>query len=308
MTGITGPCTLLYGTQQVTFPTCNSASTVTVNGVGNEKARAALNLANPKWGPSVNGVTVGESIGYSSYNGLLVSLQHRLSGGLSVLSNYTWSHCIDLGGEQGQDIGNSFTNPLNPAGDRGDCGQDRRQLVNISVVALSPKMPNEWMDRLLGHWNTSAIFTAASGSPFNMSDGTDVSLNGQTSVRPNQVADPWTPGPVAANPTCAAPTQLGTEAHWFNNCAFVIQPTGTFGNMGRDTMVGPGTWNLDSAIWRTFRVREKYKLDFRGEGFNVLNHANWGNPATALNTGNPGQITSSTGSARILQVAMKLTF
>jgi hypothetical protein len=160
----------------------------------------------------------------------------------------------------------------------------------------------------LGHWSSSAIFTAASGSPFQMSDGTDVSLDGSTSVRPNMVANPWVAGPVAANPTCNAPTQLGSLAHWYNNCAFVVQPTGTFGNEQRNNLFGPGTWNLDAAIWRSFPFREKYRLDFRGEGFNVLNHANWGNPAANLNSGLPGQITSAPNAARILQVALKLTF
>jgi hypothetical protein len=105
-----------------------------------------------------------------------------------------------------------------------------------------------------------------------------------------------------------APAELGTLQHWYNNCAFVKQASGTFGNLARNALFAPGSWNLDAALWRTFRVREKYRLDFRGEGFNVLNHANWSAPATNLNTGLPGQITSASNTARILQVALKLTF
>ncbi len=308
MTGITGPCTLLYGTQSVTFPTCNAASTGTVNGISNQKARGALNLLNPTSGPLMSGGNVVENaIGYSDYNGLLVSLQHRLSKGFSVLSNYTLSHCIDLA-EGGQDLGNSFSNPNNPQLDRGNCGQDRRQIVNVSVVAQAPKIPNVWLERIAGGWTGSGIFTASSGSPFNVTDGTDISLTGVGNDRPTLVGDPNTPGTVAANPTCIAPAELSTQGHWFNNCAFLKQASGTYGNDGRNNMMGPGRWNLDAALWRTFRIREKYRLDFRGEGFNVLNHANWGNPATSLNTGTPGKITSANGAARILQVALKLTF
>jgi len=230
-----------------------------------------------------------------------------LSQGFSVLSNFTWSHCLDLG-EGGQDIGSAFTIPGNPGFDKGNCGQDRRKLLNLSVVAQTPKMSNGLADNILGHWTGSAIFTAASGSPFQMSDGTDVSLDGVTSVRPNMVGDPWVAGPVAANPTCVAPTQIHTLAHWYNNCAFVVQPTGTFGNEQRNNLFGPGSWNLDAAIWRSFTVMEKYRLDFRGEGFNVLNHANWSNPAAALNTGLPGFISTASNPQRILQVALKLTF
>ena len=72
-------------------------------------------------------------------------------------------------------------------------------------------------------------------------------------------------------------------------------------------MFGPGRYNIDSALSRTFSIREKYRLDFRGEAFNILNHANWGNPSSSEN-GTVGIITGASGSARILQVALKLVF
>jgi hypothetical protein len=292
----------------VTFPTCNSGSTVSVGGISNEKARGALNLANPTYGPLMSGGTTLEGgVGYANYNGLLLSLQHRLSSGFSVLSNYTWSHCIDLG-EVSQDIGNSFSQPNNPQADKGNCAQDRRQILNISPVYQTPKLANAMLERLAGGWNISGIFTATSGSPFNIADGSDISLTGVNLDRPNVVGNPFVAGPVAANPSCVAPTTLGTEAAWYNPCAFVKQAAGTLGNDGRNNMFGPGRYNLDSSLWRTFRIREKYRLDFRGEAFNVLNHAAWSNPASALNTGVPGKITSAGNTARILQVAMKLTF
>jgi len=308
MAGTSGPCTLLYGAQTVTFPTCNSASTVSVSGISNEKARGALNLANPTYGPLMAGGTTLETpVGYANYNGLLLSLQHRLSEGFSVLSNYTWSHCIDLG-EVSQDIGNSFSQPNNPQADKGNCSQDRRQILNTSVVYQTPKLANAMLERVAGGWNLSGIFTAASGSPFNITDGSDISLTAVNLDRPTVVGNPFAAGPVTANPGCVAPTTLGTEAAWYNPCAFVKQASGTLGNDGRNNMFGPGRYNLDSALWRTFRIRERYKLDFRGEAFNVLNHAAWSNPASALNTGVPGKITSAANTARILQVAMKLTF
>ena len=154
----------------------------------------------------------------------------------------------------------------------------------------------------------SHIFTASSGSPFNLTDGTDISLTGVNSDRPDVVGNPWTPGSVAANPTCVAPTVLGTETHWFNNCAFMKQAAGTYGNDGRNNMFGPGRWNVDTALWRSFRMKDRYQADLRIEGFNIFNHANWSNPATSLNTGNPGQITTASNTARILQVALKFTF
>ncbi len=306
MTGTSGPCTLLYGTRQVTFPTCNS--TATVSGVSNRLARGVLNLANPAWGPQIGGgVTMSSNLGYSNYNGLLISAQHRMSEGVSVLANYTWSHCLDLA-EGGQDLTNNFQNPQNPGGDYGNCGQDRRQLVNVSLVLQSPRLHNIWLDRLVGGWNTSQIFTAASGAPFNMTDGTDISLTNINSDRPNVVGNPFAPGPVAANPTCVAPTALGTLAAWINRCAFQKQAAGTYGNEGRNNLFGPGTWNVDGSIWKTFRVNERYRADLRFEAFNLFNHANWGNPSTSLNSGVPGFITTAANTQRILQVALKISY
>ena len=314
MTGTSGPCTLLYGTQSVVFPTCNASATTKVNNVGNEQARAVLNLSNPKWGPytgaapgaSVGGVIIANTNGYSNYNGLLVSVQHRLSHGVSILANYTLSHCIDLG-EGGQDVSNSYQNPQNTGAEYGNCGQDRRHLVNASIVLQMPKLSNPWMERLFGGWTTSQIFTAASGSPFSVTDGSDVSLSSVGADKPNVVGNPFQPGPVAANPTCVAPTVIGTQRAYYNPCAFQVQPAGTFGNEGRNVLFGPGRYNIDTSIWRTFRVRERYKLDFRGEAFNILNHANWGNPSSSM-SGTTGIITGANGAARILQVALKLNF
>jgi len=309
MNGTLGPCTLLYGGQTVTFPTCNASSTTSVSGIGNEAARSALNLANPKAGrymAASAGVLVSYDNGYSSYEGLLISMQHRLSHGLSILGNYTWSHCLDLG-EGGQDIGNSYQNPLNQIAEYGNCGQDRRQLVNLSLVMQMPRLSNQWLERLLGGWTTSQIFTAASGSPFNETDGSDVSLSGVGSDRPNVVGNPLQAGPVAANPACKAPTMVGTQRAYFNPCAFLLQPAGTFGNEGRNVLFGPGHYNLDTAIWRSFRIREKYRLDFRGEAFNILNHAWWSNPSANMSS-TSGLITAAANSPRILQVAMKVVF
>jgi len=134
-----------------------------------------------------------------------------------------------------------------------------------------------------------------------------VSLSAVSSDRPNVVGNPLQAGPVAANPTCNAPTVIGTERAYFNPCAFMLQPAGTFGNEGRNVLYGPGHYNLDANVWRTFRIREKYRLDFRGEAFNILNHAWWSNPSATMSS-TSGLITTAANSPRILQVALKLVF
>jgi hypothetical protein len=127
-----------------------------------------------------------------------------------------------------------------------------------------------------------------------MTDGTDVSLTGLGSDRPDAVAD-WH----VANPSIKG---------WFNTAAFTKQLAGTFGNSGRNAILGPSNWNVDAALWRTFRLTESKKMDLRMEAFNVLNHTRFNNPGTSLSNGNTlGQITGALD-PRILQLALKVNF
>ena len=141
-------------------------------------------------------------------------------------------------------------------------GRDRRGLVNVSLVLIMPKLANPWLERLLGAWNTSQIFTAATGSPFNETDGSDVSLSGVGADRPNVVGNPFRAGPVANNPTCNAPF---VHRHREG----VLQPLRIHGAASRNLPVtrggmyctAPATITSTSAIWRSFHIREKFTLD-----------------------------------------------
>jgi hypothetical protein len=333
VTATSGSCTLLYGgtnpaVNAVTFNPCNgngtsSLSAKTLGGVSvtNDNARRALTLANPAEGPLLDGGIVQDfSNGNAAYNGLLVSAQHRLSQNFSILANFTWSHCMDQG-EIGVDITNSFEIPGNRGANWGPCASDRRRIFNLSIVAQSPRHADRVLQALLGDWQGSGIFTATAGSWINMTDGEDVSLTNMGADRPVEVGNPFTAGTVAANPTCLAPSAVHTLAAWYNPCSFVAAPIGTFSTLGRDSMLGPGNWNFDAAIWRTFSISERFKLDFRAEAFNALNHFEMGNPGAGIFTGNlnvsnPNSTVRSTSAGyigtgaapRIMQLALKLAF
>jgi Carboxypeptidase regulatory-like domain len=346
VTATSGSCTLLYGgtntaLDEVTFNPCNGNGTSTfsakTNGgvsVTDDNARKALTLANPTAGPLLDGgITQSFSNGNSAYNGLLLSAQHRLSQNFSILTNFTWSHCEDQG-EIGQDITNSFQNPSNRKGDWGNCASDRRSIYNLSLVVQSPRHDNRVLQAVLGDWQGSGIFTASSGSWLNLTDGEDASLSGVGSDRPVEISNPFASGPVSANPNSncqvttataggLAPSAVHTLAHWFNPCAFEMAPLGSFGTIGKDALLGPGNWNFDAAIWRTFPISERFKLDFRAEAFNALNHLEIGNPGTGIFSGNinlanpngatprsstAGFIGSAANGPRIMQLALKLTF
>jgi hypothetical protein len=98
-----------------------------------------------------------------------------------------------------------------------------------------------------------------------------------------------------------------TVKQWFNTAAFATQATGTYGNLGRFSVYGPGAWNMDLAVSRIFSIRERFHLEVRSEAFNFFNHANWNNPTVSNTSGTFGQITSFS-SPRIIQFALKLSY
>ncbi len=260
---------------------------------GNQESRRVFIRANPATGKYFGSTIMIDDNGNASYNGLLVSLNHRFSHNFSVLANYTWSHCFDQG-EANQDITNFYQDPNNRRAEWASCSYDRRQLFNLSAVGQSPLFRSAWMRRLAGNWQLSPILTAYTGTPLNIVDGTDISLTGIGLDRPN----------VTGNGSLSNPT----IAQWFNTAAFARQATGTYGNAGRNVLRGPGAWDLDMALSRGFALRESVKLNFRWEVFNVFNHARFNNPGTSLSNGTTFGIISTAQDPRIMQVAAKVVF
>jgi len=336
------PCTLPWGTSTYTFAHCNEPSgtteydSTTGNTVTNVNARRALNLIHPQYGPQLQGgVTTAFAYGDGAYNGLLVSVEKRMSHGLQALGNYTWSHCLD-DGEIGQDIGNTPMNPLSPKSSSwGNCTWSKKGIANLSLVAQTPHFENAVVRAVASGWSGSGIFTASTGYYYSVTDNFDISLTGVGSDRPNIVGNPNQGGTVGANPNCTAPAQVHTIAHWYNPCAFAWNPTlqagaapalGTFGDLVRNSLVGPANWNLNLAVWRSFNLPERIKLDFRVEAFNALNHTQISNPSLTLaSSGANSVLTSSTNEGinanaglistssptytpRILQLAIKASF
>jgi hypothetical protein len=256
-----------------------------------------------------------------------------MSHGFQALGNYTWSHCMD-DGEISQDIGNTPMNPLAPkATSWGNCTYNQKSIANLFLIAQSPHYQNAMVRAFATGWNGSGIFTARSGYYFSPTSNYDVSLTGVGSDRPNIVGNPFQSGNIAANPTCTGPAQVHTIAHWINPCAFAWNPAtqagapalGTFGNLVRNSIVGPADWNLNLAFWRSFSLPERVTLDFRAEAFNALNHTQISNPSTttaalAASTGtalssngyntNAGLISTSspTYTPRVVQLAVKASF
>ena len=163
----------------------------------NVNARRALTMINPLYGPQLaGGLTSAFSLGDGAYNGLLLALEQRMAHGFSVLTNYTWSHYLD-DGEIGQDITNGFENPANPKANWGNCGYNRKGIFNLSVTGQTGQYSNRAMRMFVGGWSGSGVFTAATGSNYNLTDNFDYSLTGVGLDRPNLVGNPNQPGPVS---------------------------------------------------------------------------------------------------------------
>jgi hypothetical protein len=287
------PAVYLPGTSCVidgrTFTPCSSTS--------NTQQRRTLYLQNPAQGQYYGNIVIADDNGTRSYNALLLSVTHRRSKGIAVQGNYTWSHCIEDNGAtpQFQNSGQQVAERrrLN----RGSCDQDRRHNVNVSTVYETPRFANQAARILATGWKISGIVRLYSGSPLSILPGTDRALTATGDQRVDLLL---------SNPYA----DQKTFDQWFNPSAFAPAATGTYGNMGRNTVVGPGAVRIDMGLTRTFQVREKQSVEFRAEAFNAPNHVIPGNPNATLNNSNFGNIlsTATGASPRIIQLALKYVF
>jgi hypothetical protein len=244
----------------------------------------------------------------ANYNGLSAKLTKRYSSGLTYLFSYTWSKSIDdasgirvhngdtlfpqnsncLACERGLSIFNTASRLVGSVLYDIPVGKGRR--VDISSRVLNAAA---------GGWQLGSIFTYQSGFPLTISaNARDTSNIGAGFDRPNAVAgvDP------------VLPRDQQTTEHFFNVKAFAQQVFGTFGNVGRDTMIGPRTLNVDASLIKDFKFTETKFLQFRWEMFNALNHPNWGDPNTNFFSSGFGTIGGTRTAMRQMQFALKLVF
>jgi hypothetical protein len=153
-------------------------------------------------------------------------------------------------------------------------------------------------------WQINSIFTALSGFPFGPLSGSNRSGDGNTGNpdRPN-----W-------NPAFTGPVVEGSPNQWFNPNAFSLEAVGTFGNVGKNVLVGPNLQGLDVSLLKTTSIGERMRLEFRAEAFNVLNRPNFSLPGSSNlfsgTTINPsaGVILSTASSSRQVQFGLKAIF
>ncbi|HLI84060.1 MAG TPA: carboxypeptidase regulatory-like domain-containing protein [Bryobacteraceae bacterium] len=295
------------GVHLLAFHDFNAPVPTVINGVDH----FAINgVQNPRPDPNFGALDMTDTTSYSSYNAMLVSVQHRLSANLVGQFSYTYSHCIDsaytYGGLGFNNATSAITNPYNWAADRGNCSYDLRHVISGNFVYLLPFKGN----RLKEGWQFSLIQAWHTGVPFSLSEGDQADLqNNFDSERPNYVA--------GCNPYANQ-----TVHQWYNPACFTASAYGTIGNLGRNNLWGPGYLDTDIAVVKNTKLNERISLQFRADLFNLFNQPNFAVPNTTIfNAGvtptlssTAGQITSLVGSgglsgvARQTQFSLKLVF
>jgi len=234
----------------------------------------------------------------ANYNALQFSVEKRMSKGLTVLANYTWSRSLDdlpFGeGVSGFDTGYSalpINNPNRHRFDYGPSGFDHTHVFTASYVWRAPDVfkSNGILHQVLGGWEFGGVFSAASGRPITVLQGTNISNTGIGQDRGTLI-----PGVNPYSSTACAGVTVACKS-WLNPAAF--QPTqvggvnnpaifGTFGNVSKNFLRLPSTWNSDMSASKYFNITERYKLQFRVEYFNVFNHPNFAPESTSTGTVN----------------------
>ena len=269
----------------------------------------------PLMNPALTNTTTWMSEGLSSYNALQVDVNRRFRHGFQIRGVYTFAKSLDDGTALNSSVGSNAPGfvmyPLNPKLDWGPSTSDVR---HSAVINGSWELPvgkgrawfgnaGRWTQALAGGWTLSGIETLQSGIPFTPSLGYNPANDGDSRnpVRPSY------------NPAFSGPIILGSPNEYFNSNAFLPPATGTYGNVGRDTLYGPGIAELDFSALKSVNVTERVRLQLRAEFFNILNRANFGTPNTVVftsGTSGPsptaGVITSTSTTSRQIQFGLKL--
>jgi hypothetical protein len=300
----TSPCTLSLptgGTQ--TFANCSTATL---------DLRRELSQYNPSVGQFYGYLDYITDAGWQDYQGLMLSVQRRLAGGMTTTANYTVSRCEGLisQGEGPLNVATGYTRPislLNPPSeaeqerlfevDKGRCNAWRKHIFNLTASVQTPQFSNTAARALASGWRLSGVFRAQSGQPLTIASGLDRALSGiqGTTQRAEQVLD----------------NVYGDKTinNWFNPAAFAQPALGTYGDSIRNGYDGPGFRSVDLSLVRQFPVGT-HRLEARVEAFNAFNWFLPGNPNVTLSSATFGRITtfSTIADPRVMQFALRYDF
>jgi hypothetical protein len=293
---------------------------------GNTDVRRVYNLGNPldaQYGGDVFG-SINDQLtdANSNYNSLQVGVTKRFSHGFQMTQAYTWAHTIDNAS------GLSVSSRIDSAkADRGNSEQDIRMRYVGSWTWEAPWMKGQagGFGRLFGGWGVSGITTFQTGLPFTITEPTDRCLCDSGNQRPDYIG-----GQIQTYDPRSASAVTGRPNSWFNGVgggsadgapnpsfrrvgtdASYSAGAGRFGNLGRNTMHGPGLNNWDFFLFKNIKITESHTVQFRSEFYNLWNHTQFylpnTDPATNIGSPNFGRITQ-TYDPRIIQLTLRYQF
>lgn len=237
-------------------------------------------------------ISLNDPVSNGSYNSLQATINRRFAHRFSLLASYVWSKSIAIG---------ALVNQYDVASGRGLSSLDVPQHFVASYLWAAPDI-RRWGfvgKQILSGWQLNGITTLATGSPFTVTSGVDTNLDGTNNDRPNLVGNPV----LAGNRSRSAKVQ-----EFFNTSAFAQLPANVpYGNVGSNSLIGPGTVNTDFSAFKTFPVWKEGTIQFRGELFNVFDNVNLNNPTAVMTSPTFGHITGS-GSPRIVQFALRYMY
>jgi hypothetical protein len=276
-----GPCTI----NGVSYAVCTTNANLDV--------RRALYQENPREASLLGPIDQHSAVGTQDYHALKLTARRRGTA-LSVSGNYTLAYCVGNSTPLSPQASTGYTNPADPAFDRGNCDQSRTHIVNLTMGVQTPDFDSAVVRAVASNWRVSGIVNARSGSWLSVTTNQDIAGNGIASQRVNQVSDD-----VYGDQTLN---------NYLNRAAFALPTPGTFGNLPANSVKGPGFWAVDLGMSKLISVTERQRIELRAEAFNLLNNFNWGNPNTVLDSAQFGRITTNAGTQRIMQFAVKYEF
>jgi hypothetical protein len=326
--GMTSPNLTMPYTEQWNLSideTLGTRNALTVSYVGNEGKKllftgdyqgGAKYPINPDF---VNGITYTYNGSRSNYNALQVQDRGRIANGLDLVGSFTWAHALDNSSSDYAGLPSPFY---------GNSDNDLRKVLNLALNYQSPTAGSSRLVRALtGGWVVANRFSTQSGYPLNIFEAYGVPLpnGGFQNYLPDLV-----PGvPIYLHGRAADVNGQPVPGSWrLNAAAFAPVPTDPTtgipirqGTLGRNYLRNPPFWALNTAVQRSFPIREQLRLIFRAEAFNIFNHPNLSSPDTGLSDSTFGQLIGgvvtttgsgnqlySMGAARSLQLSLKLQF
>ncbi len=259
-----------------------------------------------------NGLSITVSNGFGNYAAGSAKLEKRFTGGLQFLTAYTWSHALANTGTPLSGSTN-FLNPLDWGSGYSSASWDIRHSFTSAFNYDIPfgrgkkfgRNMNRAVDTVVGNWHFNGLLTLRTGTAYNVSG---ICSGGVFSrCQPDAVAG------IAAN---AAPAGGRNTNQWFDIAAYTKAPVGTYGNLGLNSGTGPPTRTLDFSTFKDFAFTERFKFQFRAEGFNLANTPQFSTPDASLSdakafggNGNFGKVLSSQGGTeRHIQFSLRMQF